>query len=127
MINNCSVFEKILEIEEEGKGTKTLHPTMSYDKLLKELITPAGIEIEKLCGPQADTYSYEKRWEEEWKWMLGMITIGYIKHYCKECYNCPRGVEDVSSFAQLRKVRLRVLLLQQIQNDTCGVLICHDF
>lgn len=105
MIDNCSVFEKILEIEEEGKGINTLHPTMSYDDLKKVLIGPFGIGIEKLCGPRAGTKSYKERWNEEWKKMLGMITIGYIKHFCKECYNCPRGVEDVSSFAQLRKVR----------------------
>ena len=105
VIDQCRVFEKILEIEEKGKGTRTLHPSVCYEDLKNVLIDPFGIEIEKLCGPQADTYSYEKRWEEDWKGMLGMITIGYIKHFCKECYNCPRGVEDVSSFAQLRKVR----------------------
>ena len=42
MIDNCSVFEKILEIEEKGKGTNTLHPSVCYEDLKKVLIGNAS-------------------------------------------------------------------------------------
>ena len=111
MIDNCEVFEKILEIEEQGPQGKTIkkHPIVTYEKLVKELIEPYEIPIEQLCAPKPGSMDYESRWETEWKRMLDVITLGYLKHFCIECYNCPRGVDDVDLFSQLRKVRMECI------------------
>lgn len=109
MIDKCEVFEKLLEIEELGEGTTTKHPSVTYEKLVEEL-KPYEKSMEELCSRKSVKEGYESRWKKEWKIMLGQITLSYIKYFCVECYNCPRGGDDVDLFSQLCKVRWSVLI-----------------
>ena len=76
---------------------------------MEELKQYSNIPMEQLCAPDSVKMGYESRWKSEWKTMLGAITLGYIKHFCIECYNCPRGVDDVDLFSQLCKVRMECI------------------
>ena len=103
-MDNCNVFEQLLEIEELGKESNG--PPISYEKL-ESMLSNYDIPMNKLCSPEAKTLSYSNQWKKEWKRMLGVITLSYIRYFSRGCYNnCGRGVDDVmSSYHQLRKVR----------------------
>jgi len=111
IVDNCDVFEKLLEIEKLGEGTASKHPSVSFDKLVEEL-EPYGYSMEQLCSPKSVKEGYESRWKTQWKKMLGQITLSYIRYFCVECYNCPRGVkgvkgvDEVDLWCQLLKVRM---------------------
>lgn len=115
IVDNCDVFEKLLEIEEQGEGNIRKHPSVSFDKLVEELKQYSNIPMEQLCAPETGSMDYESRWKKEWKVMLGQITLSYIKHFCVECYNCPRGVkgvkgvDEVDLWCQLFKVRMECI------------------
>ena len=111
IVDNCDVFEKLLEIEKLGEGTTSKHPSVSFDKLVEDL-EPYGIPMKLLCAPETGSVNYESRWKSQWKIMLGQITLSYIKYFCVECYSCPRGVkgvkgvDEVDLWCQLCKVRM---------------------
>ena len=100
VIDNCEVFERLLEIEESG-----YHSKPKYEDFKKEL-EQFGIPIDKLCSSEENTLSYENSWNStcnsHWICMLGNITLSYIRYFSLECYmNCGRGVDDVTSYHQL--------------------------